>query len=62
MKRGVPLTIIDEVGSVVDVLAALGVFHGDLDELFHGGVVAMVVVFVGVKHAFGDAHLLNYRR
>jgi hypothetical protein len=51
------LTIINEIGSVIDVLAALGVLHGDLDKLFHRWIVSVVVVFVGIQHVLWDAHL-----
>ena len=57
IRRVIPLTIIDEIGSVIDVLAAPGVFHGDLDKLLHRWIVSMVMVFVGIQHVLWDAHL-----
>lgn len=60
MIEEVPLTIINEISSVIDILAAFGVFHSDLEELFHGGVISMIIIFVGVKHIFGDAHGIQF--
>jgi hypothetical protein len=45
---------------VIDVLAALGVFHGNLEELLHGRIISVVVIFVRVKHVFGNAHGIEY--
>ena len=59
MISELPLTIIHEIGSVVNVLASFGVFHGDLEELFHCWIVSVVVIFARIQHALWYAHLID---
>jgi len=47
---------------VINVLASFGVFHGDLEELLHGGIVTVIMILGGIKHILGNAHEIQFNQ
>lgn len=61
MRKVVPDSAVDEVGTVVDELSSLGVLHTDLHELLQGGVVSVVPVLELIEVGLDGAGHSFYR-